>query len=251
MNQTRRRFAGICRRRILIFALVPSACCTEPTFVMSFVKRVVALWRLRFRDTSPQLANAFVVKRIRRAHEDVIAAMRGIQTKRRRHPCEIADDVVGLFFRRPIIFLSSTFDVDAVLICAGEKESLDALLPFRSRNRVRHNHRVQVPEVRQTVGVVDGGGDVEGHLGIVNRESSVSIAPGVISADYADYTEKNQQRMARTWLSRLITDLRSYLRNLRITQRLLFFANSSFGLNFGNAGRFATRLPISSANSAS
>ena len=138
---------------------------------MTFIKRVVSLRRLRLRDASPKLAGAFIVKRIRRPHEDVIAAMRSIQPKRRRHLREIADDVVGLFFRRPIIFLSSTFDVDAVLICAGEKESLDALLPFRSRNRVRHNHRVQVPEVRQTVGVVDGGGDVEGHLGIVNRES--------------------------------------------------------------------------------
>src|SRR5437870_2853889 len=54
--------------------------------------------------------------------------------------------------------------------------------------------------------------------------------------------------------SSLVTDFRSYLRNLRnlwISYRLPFLANSSFGLNVGMVGRFATRRPISIAKSAS
>ena len=89
--------------------------------------------------------------------------MRGIQSKRGGHLREIANDIVSLFLRRAIVLLRGALDVDAVFVCAGDKESLDALLPFRSRNRIRHDHRVQMSEVRQAVGVIDGGGDVEGH----------------------------------------------------------------------------------------
>src|SRR2546430_8916287 len=46
-----------------------------------------------------------VMKRLRRAHEDVVTTVFSIEPKRRRHLFEIADHIIGLFFRRAIIAL--------------------------------------------------------------------------------------------------------------------------------------------------
>src|SRR5437588_2120863 len=102
------------------------------------------------------------MERLSRAHENVIAAMRGVEPKGRTHLLEITDDVIGLLFGRAMVFLGGTLDVDTVLVGAGEKESLNSLLPFLPRDCVGHDHRVQMTEMRETVCVVDRGRDVEG-----------------------------------------------------------------------------------------
>src|SRR6185312_14257684 len=135
---------------------------TEPAFVVTFVERVPALRRLRPRHPAPQLAHGLVMKRLGRAHEDVITTMRRVETERGGHLLEIIDDKIGLFLRRSLVSFGGSFDVDAVFVSAGEKECVDALLPLLTRDRVSHQHRVEMTEVRQTVRVIDGCGYVEG-----------------------------------------------------------------------------------------
>ena len=112
------------------------------------------------------------MERLSRAHENVIAAMCRVEPKGRSHLLEIINDVVSLFFWRAIVSLRGALDVDAMLVGAGEKESLNSLLPFMPRDRVGHDHGVQMAEMRKAVRVVDGRRNVEGwHL--VNRESEI------------------------------------------------------------------------------
>src|SRR5262249_25470611 len=110
-----------------------------------------------------QFADAFVMKGLSRAHENVIATVRGVQTKRRRHLGEIADDVIGLFLWGALIFLRRALDIDAVFVRPGKKKCLNSLLTLRPRNRIPHNHRVEMAEMRETVRVIDWGCNVEGH----------------------------------------------------------------------------------------
>src|SRR5437588_8923587 len=102
------------------------------------------------------------MKRLRRTHEDVITAVFGIEPKRRRHLLEIADDIIGLFFWRAIVALRGALDVDPVLVGAGKKERLNSLLPLLTRNCVRYDHRVEMAQVRQAVGIIDRCSYVEG-----------------------------------------------------------------------------------------
>src|SRR2546423_4241758 len=101
------------------------------------------------------------MKWISSAHEDVMAAMGCIQPKRVCHLLEIADDVIGLFLRSAIVLLRGALNIDAVFVGAGEKKCFDSLLAFRARNRIRHDHRIEMAEVRKAVGVVDGGCNVK------------------------------------------------------------------------------------------
>src|SRR5947207_11805533 len=95
------------------------------------------------------------MKRVSRAHEDVITAMLRVQTKRGCHLLEIADNIIGLFFRRTIIALRCALDIYAMLIGTGKKERLNSLLSLLTRNCVRYDHRVEMAQVRQAVGVID------------------------------------------------------------------------------------------------
>src|SRR6185436_1412938 len=99
--------------------------------------------------TTPKLTDAFGVKGLSRAHENIEAAVRRVETKRRGHFGEVVDDVVGLFLGSASLALGGAFDVDAVFVGAGEKKCLDSLLSSLSRDRVRHDHRVEMTEVRQ------------------------------------------------------------------------------------------------------
>ena len=103
------------------------------------------------------------MKRVSRPHEDVEATMRRVEAKRRSHSLEVANHVVGLFFRRAVISLGSALDIDAMLVRAGKKEGFDSFLSFLTGDRVGHNHRVEMPEVWQAVGVINRSGDVESH----------------------------------------------------------------------------------------
>jgi hypothetical protein len=89
--------------------------------------------------------------------------VRRVEAKCRGHLLEISDYVVSLFLRGAVIFLRGAFDIDAMLIGSGQEKSFDSLLSFLTGNRVRHDHRVEMPEVRQAVGVINRCGDVEGH----------------------------------------------------------------------------------------
>src|SRR6185436_18599389 len=129
--------------------------------VVTLVNRVVALWSLCVRDSTPELADAFVMKRLGGAHEDIVATVRSVEGKLTRHLVVITNDVVGLLFRCTAGFLRSAFDVDAVFVGAGQEVSLDAALSLRPRDRVSHDHRVEMTEMRQAVGVVNWCSDVE------------------------------------------------------------------------------------------
>src|SRR3989442_13476423 len=48
-----------------------------------------------------------------------------------------------------------------VLVGAGKEKGFNSPLPFMTGNCVRHDHRIEMTKMRQTVGVVDGRGDVE------------------------------------------------------------------------------------------
>jgi hypothetical protein len=48
-----------------------------------------------------------------------------------------------------------------VLIGSGQEKRLNSLLSFVTRNRVGHDHGVEMTKMRQTIGVVDGCGYVE------------------------------------------------------------------------------------------
>ena len=61
-----------------------------------------------------------------------------------------------------MVSLGGTLDVDTMLVGAGEKESLNSLLPFLPGDRVGHDHGVQMAEMRKAVRVVDRGRNVEG-----------------------------------------------------------------------------------------
>src|SRR6266404_9389579 len=126
MNQTRRRLVGVLRLRVLVFSLVRRTRCAKPAFVMAFVERVISFGTFRLRDPSPEFADTLVMKWLGRAHEDVVTAVCGIQAECGSHLPEIIDNVVSLFFRRAIVSLRRAFDVDAVLVSAGEKESLNS-----------------------------------------------------------------------------------------------------------------------------
>ncbi len=84
-----------------------------------------------------------------------------VQTEGRSHLLVIADNIIGLFLRRTIVAFGRALDIYAVLVGAGEKECINSLLSFVARDRVSHNHRVQVTKMRKAVGVIDWRGDVE------------------------------------------------------------------------------------------
>src|SRR5205807_4845577 len=130
MNQASWRFVWILRLRVLVLSLVCRARCAEPAFVMTLVKRVVPFRSFRFRDPSPEFADTLVMKRLGRAHEDVVTAVSGIQAECGSHLLEILDNVISLFFRGAIVSLRCALDVDAVLVGAGEKEGLNSPLSF-------------------------------------------------------------------------------------------------------------------------
>src|SRR6266568_1473678 len=165
MDQTCRWIAGIGGRCVLVFSLVSRAGRTEPAFIMSFVKSLTAFRRFRFRDPPPEFADPFVVKSLSRAHEDVVTTMPGIQPKSSGHLLEITDHVVGLLLRGAVVTRGGALDIYSVLVSAGKKEGFDSLLAFGARDRVRHDHRVQMTEMRQAVGVINGCGYVESHSG--------------------------------------------------------------------------------------
>src|SRR5882724_1693888 len=162
MNQTRGRFFWIDGLCIFILRLVSGARRAKPTFVVTFVNRVAALRRLRPGCAPPQFTDALGMKWLGGAHEDVIAAVRRIQAEGCGHLLEIADDVIGLFLRSAIVEFGRALNVYAVFVGAGQKKGFDALLSLTPRDQVSDNHRVQVAQMREAVGVIDGRGDVEG-----------------------------------------------------------------------------------------
>src|SRR6185369_15506144 len=167
------------------FSLVLGAGGAEPALVVALVDRVVALRRFCFCDATPELAHALVMKRLGGAHEDIVAAVCGVEAKLARHLLVITDNVIGLLLRRASGLLRGALDVDAVLVGAGQEISLDTALTFCTRDRVCHDHRVEMTKVWKTVGVVDWCSDVESihlltivsHAAARRRSGNVNVAP--------------------------------------------------------------------------
>jgi hypothetical protein len=101
------------------------------------------------------------MKRLGRAHEDVVTAVFGVEAKLARHSLEVTDDVVCLFLRSTSRFLRGAFDVDSVFVGSGKEVGLDAALLLCARDGVADDHSVEMTEMRQAVGVVDWCRDVE------------------------------------------------------------------------------------------
>src|SRR6185436_11534039 len=160
MDQTGRRVVGVGRLRVFVFGLVAGTGSAKPAFVMPLVERVTTFRRVCFGHPPPQLACTFVVKRVGGAHEDIETTVPGVEAKGGGHALEITNDVVSLFFGSAIISLGGALDIDAMLIRSGKKERFNSLLSFLTSDRIRHNHRVEMPEVWQAVRVIDGRGDV-------------------------------------------------------------------------------------------
>jgi len=145
MDQAGGRLVGIFRLGIFVFSLVLGAGRAKPALVMAFVKRVITFWSFGFRDAAPKFTDALVMKGLSGAHEDVETAVRRVQAESRGHLCEVVDDKVRLFLRRAVVALGGPLDIDSVFVGAGEEKRFDSLLPLLARDRVRHNHRVQMP----------------------------------------------------------------------------------------------------------
>src|SRR5436309_273263 len=148
MHQASRGFVCIRRLCIFVFRLVSSAGRAKPAFVMAFVQSVAPFRSLRLCHAPPELTHSFVMKRLRRAHENVITTMFSIETKRGCHLLEIADDIIGLFLWRAIVALRGALDVNPVFVGAGKKKRLNTLLSLLTGNRVRYDHRVEMAEMR-------------------------------------------------------------------------------------------------------
>src|SRR6266498_4469833 len=172
MNQASRRRRRVVWLHILILCFVSGAGSAKPAFVVSSIDSIITARRLRLCDAPPELCNTLVVKRLRRSHEDVVATMGCIQAKRSSHLFVVTDDVIRLLLWRPSGSLGCALNVDSMLICAGEEEGFDPLLPFVTRHSIRHDHRVKMTEVGKTVRVIDWGCDVEGvHTAKLGRAS--------------------------------------------------------------------------------
>src|SRR5881396_4154632 len=161
MHQASWGFVRIRRLCIFVFCLVGSASRAKPAFVVAFVQGIAPFRSLGLRHSPPEFTHSFVMKRLSRAHEDVVTAMLCVQTKRGCHLLEIADDIIGLFLWRAIVALRGALDVNRVLVGAGKKKRLNTPLSLLTRNRVRYDHRVEMAEMREAVGVIDGCGDVK------------------------------------------------------------------------------------------
>src|SRR5205085_8023105 len=98
--------------------------------------------RYVLRRAPPERLDAFFMKRIGRAHEDVVAAVFRVQSKLGSHLLEIADNVIGLLLRRAPITRRGTLYVDSVLVRARQEEGLETTLPFVTRHAIGHHHSV-------------------------------------------------------------------------------------------------------------
>src|SRR5918911_1886751 len=155
------RLALTLRRRILPLRLVSSARGAEPALIMALVNSLSPLRRLRSCDAPPQLAHAFVMKRLGRPHEDVVTIMLRVQAELAENLLEFRDDPVCVLFRRLPIALGQTLDVDAVLIRTCQKIGLVATLPVMPPQTVRDYRRIQTAQMRNAVSVKDRSCDVE------------------------------------------------------------------------------------------
>src|SRR6266853_4035186 len=162
MNQASRRRRRIIWLHVLILCFIGSAGSAKPAFIVSFINCFVTAGSFCLCDASPELCYSLVVKRLCRSHENIVTAMGCIQAKRRRHFLVVTDAVVRLLLWRPSGSLGCALNVYSMRVCAGEEKGFDLLLPFVTRNSIRHDHGVKMTEVWKTVRVIDWCCDVEG-----------------------------------------------------------------------------------------
>src|SRR5437764_2628693 len=67
--------------------------------------------------------------------------------------------------RRQVFLRRGLQHLDAVLVSAGEKENIAAVEPHKSRNCIRCDRLVSVPDMRRAVRIGNCGGDVIGLAG--------------------------------------------------------------------------------------
>ena len=102
------------------------------------------------------------MERLSCPHKDVVTAVFGIKSEIVKHPFEFAGNIVDLFFGRPAVFIRFALDVYPMFVGAGQKICIKSSLPFVAPDRVRHDGRVQMTEVRQAVRIVNRRCYIEG-----------------------------------------------------------------------------------------
>src|SRR5437762_13612872 len=137
MHQASWGFVRIRRLCIFVFCLVGSASRAEPAFVVAFVQGVAPFRSLGLRHSPPEFTHSFIMKRLRRAHENVVTTVFSIETKRGCHLLEIADDIIGLLLWRAIVALRGGRDGNPVFVGPGENKRRNTLLSLLRGTRVR------------------------------------------------------------------------------------------------------------------
>jgi hypothetical protein len=160
MDQAVRLFRTV-RNVILVFGLIRRTRCAEPAFVKSFEDRVVPFRRFVLRNLAPQMLNARIVKLLGRPHENIVAAVRRIESELRKHSFQLTRNEIGLFLRCAAFTLRRSLDIDPVLIRSGQKIDVESSLLLVPVDHVGDDRRVQMAKVRQAIGVIDRGCDVK------------------------------------------------------------------------------------------
>src|SRR5205085_8532461 len=109
----------------------------EPALVKILVDVLASLRRPPRGGATPEHLRALVMKRLGRAHEDVVAAVLAVESERAEHFFEFADDEINVLLRRAARARRRALDVRPVLVRARQEESLVAALPPVPRQKVR------------------------------------------------------------------------------------------------------------------
>jgi hypothetical protein len=124
--------------------------------VPALVRREVEVVGVDLADPLPQRGDDLLVVLARRADEPV-----ALDAERLPHLVEARRDLIDELLRREPALLRRFLDLLPVLVRAGQEPGVIATHPMKPRERIAHDRRVRVPEVRYVVDVVDGSRDVE------------------------------------------------------------------------------------------
>src|SRR5687767_14500542 len=155
------RYIGSVGFGVFVFGFVCRAWRAEPALVKALVNALVSFRRLVFRDLAPEMLDAFVMKRLRGPHENIVSAAFRIESEIREHSFQLTRDIVSLSLRRAALALGSALYVDAVFVGAGQEIDVKPALLLIPVNGVRHYGCIQMAEVRQAIRVIDRGCDVK------------------------------------------------------------------------------------------
>src|ERR1043165_8106213 len=101
------------------------------------------------------------MKRLGRAHEDVVAAMLCVQSELAESLFEVGDDLISVLFRRDALKLSVALNIDSVLVGSRQKVGLVSALTVVASQAISDNRRIETAQMREAVCVIDWSCDVK------------------------------------------------------------------------------------------